>query len=327
MRPCKNAALTISTCRNLAMKALHHETPVWPSIPMEKALGSPVFLKMEALQPVGSFKIRGIGLVCQKQFAAGVKHLVCASGGNAGLAVAYSARQLGVQATIVVPKTTPEWTREVIAREGATVEVHGEVWDETQEFACQIAEDTNGVAIHPFDDPSVWEGHATMIAECAEAGLAPDAIVVSVGGGGLLCGVLEGMHQVGWQEVPVLAVETEGAASFAASAEAGELVLLDRIDSLAVTLGARQVTPELLSWYNRHEVNPWIVSDRAAVDGCMRFLDDHRVLVEPACGAALSCVYDRATPIQGRSCVLVIVCGGAGTGLELLKTWDDLAIR
>jgi L-serine/L-threonine ammonia-lyase len=82
-----------------------------------------------------------------------------------------------------------------------------------------------------------------------------------------------------------------------------------------------------LAWTSRHPITPWAVSDRAAVDACLRFADDHRILVEPACGAALSTVYDRAQPLAGREPILVIVCGGAGVSLELLKAWDNRVSR
>ncbi len=161
----------------------------------------------------------------------------------------------------------------------------------------------------------------TLFVEPALAGAKPGAIVVAVGGGGLLCGLLAGLHQVGWKEVPVLAVETAGAASLAASVQAGRLVTLDRITSIATTLGARTVAGEALAWTQRHKIFPWIVTDRAAVEACLRFADEQRVLVEPACGAALASVYGRAKPLEDLAPIVVIVCGGAGVNLELLDKW------
>jgi L-serine/L-threonine ammonia-lyase len=155
-------------------------------------------------------------------------------------------------------------------------------------------------------------------------GVKPGAVVVSVGGGGLLCGLLEGMHEVGWTEVPVLAVETEGAASFAAAVKAGHLVTLDRITSIATTLGARRVAPQALEWTKRHPITTWQVTDRDAVDACVRFADEHRVLVEPACGASLAAVYNKAEPLEGLRPIVVIVCGGAGVSLSLLDKWKKM---
>jgi L-serine/L-threonine ammonia-lyase len=305
------------------MTPLHVATPLWESPSLSAALGAPVLLKMEALQPVGSFKARGMGAACRAAHQAGARQVVCASGGNAGYAVAYAARRLGMQATIVVPRATPAWMRELIRREGAEVIEHGDAWDDAHAHATRLAEQTGATYIHPFDDPRVWAGHATIIQELAADGVKPGALVVSVGGAGLLVGLVEGLHQVGWPDVPVLAVETEGAASFAASVRAGRLVTLDAIRSIAVTLGARRVAAAALEWTQRHPITPWVVSDRTALDACLRFADEHRLLVEPACGAALSAAYSRAAPLAGRAPVVVIVCGGAGVNRELLQMWDQ----
>jgi hypothetical protein len=96
------------------MKNLHIVTPLWKSRSLSASTGAPVFLKMEALQPIGSFKIRGIGAACQASWEAGARSLVCASGGNAGYAVAYAGRQLGMAVTIVVPKTTSAWMQDIL---------------------------------------------------------------------------------------------------------------------------------------------------------------------------------------------------------------------
>lgn len=296
---------------------LHVVTPLWDS----RSQVAHVLFKMEALQPVGSFKIRGIGAACQASWKDGAKRLVCASGGNAGYAVAYAGRRLGIAATIVVPKTTSAWMQDILRREGATVAVHGDSWDDAHHHATALAARENAAYIHPFDDPRIWAGHASIIHEIAEANIKPGAIVVSVGGGGLLCGLLEGLHQIGWKDIPVVAVETEGAASFAASVKAGQLITLDRIASIATTLGARTVAPAALAWTQRHKIIPWVVTDRAAVEACQRFADEHRVLVEPACGAALAAVYGQAGPLEGIAPIVVIVCGGAGVSLALLEEW------
>lgn len=305
------------------MKSTHVVTPLWDSRPLSAAIGAPVLLKMEAFQPAGSFKSRGMGAACRAAKEAGATHVVCSSGGNAGYAVAYAGRQLGLNVTIVVPQTTSTWAKDLIRSEGADVLVHGAAWDDAHAYALELVQQGQSVYVHPFDDPIVWRGHSSMVHEIAEVSVKPGAIVVSVGGGGLLCGVVEGMHEVGWTDVPILAVETEGAASFAAAVQAGRPVTLDKITSVAVTLGARTVTPQALEWTRRHPIISWKVSDRAAIDACLRFADDHRVVVEPACGAALAAVYGRAKPLEGREPVVVIVCGGAGVNRELLEQWDQ----
>ena len=301
---------------------LHVSTPVWESPPMSRILGVPVFLKMEAFQPVGSFKLRGMGRACQKACMNGAKKLVSSSGGNAGLAVAHAGRRLGIPVTIVVPGKTAARSRDLIRSEGAEVVEHGESWDDAHAHAVSLCGRLEAAYIHPFDDPSAWEGHATMMHEVAAAGIRPGIVVVSVGGGGLLCGVAQGMEDLGWSNVPILAVETKGADSFAAAISAGRLITLESITSIATTLGARTVTPEALALARRREIRPLVVEDRSAVTACLRFADDHRVLVEPACGASLSAAYERARPLLGCGPVLVIVCGGAGVTRSLLEQWD-----
>src|SRR6185437_12144230 len=108
----------------------------------------------------------------------------------------------------------------------------------------------------PFDHPLLWEGHASLVDEMLEAGPAPDAVVVAVGGGGLLCGVAEGLARHGLNMVPIVAVETQGAASFAAAMDAGRPVALDRIDTIASSLGARQVCGEAFQWSRRRSPTP-----------------------------------------------------------------------
>ena len=311
------------------MSPIHVHTPLWESPTLTNLLGTEVLLKMEAFQPVGSFKARGMGAACKAAYERGFQRVVCSSGGNAGYAVAYAGRKLGMDVTIVVPETTPARARDLITRENAQVIVHGTAWDEAHAYATRLAAETGSAYIHPFDDPTVWQGHSTLIDELVEAGVKPGMMVASVGGGGLLCGLVEGLQRVGWGDVPVLAVETEGAASFAGAVRAGELITLDAVRTIAVTLGAKTVTPRALELAKQHEIIPWLVTDRQALDACLRFADDHRVLVEPACGAALSAGYDRAEPLaeftistMQREPVVFIVCGGAGVNREMLEKWD-----
>ena len=282
--------------------------------------GQTVLLKLEALQPPGSFKIRGIGAACQEYARRGAKRLISSSGGNAGIAVAYAGQRLGVSVVVVVPHSTSARARALIHSEGAEIIVHGASWQEANSFALSMLTKADAF-VHPFDDPLLWQGHSTMIDEVAAAGVKPDAVVLSVGGGGLLCGVVQGMHRHGWREVPVIAVETTGADSYFQSIKAGRRIELKEITSIATSLGARQVCAAAFDWSNRHPIRSIVVSDRAAVSACMRFLLDHRILVEPACGAALAAVYENLPQIAACATVLVIVCGGVTATVEQLPSW------
>lgn len=298
---------------------LHIQTPLLESRPLSLAAGRAVWLKLDALQPCGSFKLRGVGHACEVHHGRGARHFVSSSGGNAGLAVAYAGRQLGVPVTVVVPETTTARAKQLLRLEGAEVVVHGSSWQEANQLALTLvgAEDA---FIHPFDDPLLWAGHASLIDEVAASACKPDAVVLSVGGGGLLSGVVEGLKRNGWSDVPVLAVETEGAASLHAAMQAGHTVEIERLASVATSLGAKRVAEQAMRCVERHPVYSHRVSDKAALLACKRFLDDHRVLVEPACGAALALAADAQALADYRN-VLVVVCGGATATLEQIDTW------
>lgn len=303
------------------MKPLHIETPLLESRALTLHAGRTVWLKLEAVQPPGSFKIRGMGLACQEYVRRGAKRFVSSSGGNADIAVAYAGRCLSVPVVVVVPETTTERAKALIRQEGAELIVHGSSWQEANVLALSLVTESDAF-LHPFDDPLLWRGHATMIDEVAGAGIKPDVVVLSVGGGGLLCGVIVGLHRNGWQDVPVLAVETQGAASLAQSIKAGHLVELDAITSIATSLGARRVCEQALKWSRNHPIHSVVVSDRAAVSACKSFIADHRLVVEPACGAALALVYDALPELDSFRSVLVIVCGGVTASVEQLARWS-----
>ncbi|MDA0710323.1 MAG: pyridoxal-phosphate dependent enzyme [bacterium] len=305
------------------MSDLYIQSPLIESIHLRQAAGGKIWLKMDALQPCGSFKARGIGFACRHYAAQGATSLVSSSGGNAGLAVAYAGRVLGIAATVVVPVTTRPRVIALIKREGAEVVVTGENWDGAHAYAMALSQKEGAVYIHPFDDPLIWAGHASVIDEIREAGVIPDAVVLSVGGGGLLCGVVEGLRRNNWHGVGVLAVETEGADSLSVASRANEHIGIDRIDSLATSLGAKKVAKRAFDLLDDYPVVSHVVTDRQAVDACYRFLDDHRVLVEPACGASLSAVYDGCAFLADKHCVVVIVCGGVGVTLGQLAAWRE----
>jgi len=253
----------------------------------------------------------------------GAQKVVSSSGGNAGLASAYAARCLGLPCTVVVPETTKNLVIERLRGYGAEVEVHGSAWDEANARAMAVAEADHGCMVHPFDQPTTWAGHSTLIEELhEELPRAPDAIVTVVGGGGLLMGILQGLERVGWlSHTKVIACETEGAASMSRSLAQGELITLPSIDSVATTLGAKTASRAV---FNRcqelgaERVQPVVVTDDEAIDGCLQFSSDHRMLVEVACGAGLSAFYGRKKELEGLDLVVFEVCGGAGVDLNLL---------
>jgi len=315
-----------------ARKPFHIQTPLLESVELSKIVGFPTYLKCENCQPSGSFKLRGIGHFVQKSYEDGVRSVVIASGGNAGLATAYSASKLGISATVVIPESTPIEAVTKLSDLGAQVVIHGQSWDDSNEEALRIASLPGNTYVHPFDDPLVWEGHTSMMAEVKEqlGGAKPRCVVVAVGGGGLLTGVIQGLQKNGWNDVPVIAMETVGAASFHGAVKARKLITLPKIDSIAVCLGARTVARRALDLVvnDEHTILPHLVTDSEALEACFKFLDHHRMLVEPACGAGLAAVYSgivRRADEEGflleSGPAVVIVCGGASVTVELLAKW------
>lgn len=293
------------------------------------------YLKLENTQPSGSFKTRGISFHCQKLKERGCHCLVSSSGGNAGLAVAYTGRKLGLPVTVFVPETTNDHVVQKLNQQGASVIRKGAVWDITNEYSLRFVGEKKedcAALVHPFNHAEIWKGHSTIIHELKEQMKAPpDAVVLSVGGGGLLCGVAEGLEHVGWSDVPIIACETEGADCFNAAISAGEIISLSKITSVAKSLGALTVAEEAFRWYSHRKIISVKLSDKDAVSACLRFSEDHKMLVEPACGASLVVLYKEniltelvdTKQLKKLESIVVIVCGGHSVNIEQLVKWKQ----
>ncbi|XP_006640503.1 serine dehydratase-like [Lepisosteus oculatus] len=310
----------------------HVDTPLLESLALSKRAGTPVYLKMDNAQPSGSFKIRGIGHLCQKAAVSGCKGFVCSSGGNAGLATAYAARKLNIPATIVIPGSTSDLVAQKLRDQGANVQVFGKVWDDANEEAQRLSQTEGLMFIPPFDHPLVWQGHASVVRELkAFMPSKPGALVVAVGGGGLLCGVVKGLKEVGWDDVPVIAMETKGADCLNAAVTAGKLVTLPDITSEAKCLGAKTVCSQAFDYAREGNIISEVVSDQDALQAVELFLDDERVLVELACGAGLAAVYtgliqrlqDRARLPRPLGPLVILVCGGSSISLAQLNHYRN----
>jgi L-serine/L-threonine ammonia-lyase len=304
------------------------ETPLIYSQPISDLVGKPVFLKLDALQASRSFKDRGMAHLCGTLELEGASKLISSSGGNAGLAVATVGPKLGMAVSVIVPETTKPFVIQKLESLGATVTVHGKNWNEADKLARElVAADDTAKYVSPYDNPLLWTGHSTIVDEIVkEIPIPVGAIVVSVGGGGLLCGVLEGCQRQGVRPT-VIAAETQGASSFGQAWEKGEVVTLSGIDSLATSLGATSVTPVALERAKAHKgpFDTSICTDAEAVEACVRFSQDHRILVEPACGAGLAVAYCKRLRdkllIRIDGPIVLEVCGGSGVSLDLLYQW------
>ena len=155
-RPPSRAAMASATRdalgtmdRDVVKDGVLHAAPCC-SRALSDLAGQDVYIKLDDLQPSGSFKLRGIGYTCQKAVAEGARCLISSSGGNAGLATAYAGQRLGAPTTVVVPETTPEFIRDRLRSYGATVEVHGSQWSEANERAVALCAAADGQLAEPL---------------------------------------------------------------------------------------------------------------------------------------------------------------------------------
>jgi L-serine/L-threonine ammonia-lyase len=266
-------------------------------------------------------------------------HFYCSSGGNAGLACVHAALSLSATATIVVPTSTAKFMVDKIKSLGVEVVQKGAHWTEADTYLREVllANDENGVYVPPFDHQQIWNGHESMIDEieeqmCAHGGY--DGIVCSVGGGGLFIGLMQGLEKHGRlsgggrKEVRMLAMETDGAHSLNYSLQEGKLSRLSGITSIAGSLGATQVAPKAYEWALRPEVTSEVLVDAEAAIGCVRFADDERIMVEPACGVSVATAYNGSlrklfSQLSDeefkKTNVVLVVCGGSNVTLETLE--------
>ncbi len=297
------------------------KTPLIRSSELSELNNCNVWLKMESAQPTGSFKQRSIGNACLKYVEQGAKKFISSSGGNAGISVAYMGKVLNIPVTVIVPKTTSQKAIDLMLQQEAEVIVQGESWVEANELALSLVND-EAIYIHPFDGQYLWDGVATIIDEVVADGIYPNAVILSVGGGSLISGIHQGLKR-NHLDIPIYAIETDGTASLNTAMKMGKHIKLDEVTGIATTLAAKQVCENAFLISQSENVQGMTVSDQDAVTACLKFLDDHRTLVEPACGATLSILYDKKISFAPTEDVLVIVCGGASITFEQLSKYAE----
>ncbi len=304
------------------MKKHYIKTPLFKSYTHSTLFDVNIQYKMECFQPSGSFKIRGMDTFLKELSGQGYTKVIASSGGNAGYSLAYIGKQMGISIQLIVPKTTSQYMIDKIKLMDAEVIVYGQNWNEAHAYATQRSIDFNLPYVPPFDHPLLWKGHSSIIDECAIEMEEPDKIIVAVGGGGLLCGIFEGLIKNNWLKTTVITAETEGAASFAKSFEIGKCIELDTIDTIATSLGAKKITKKALE-YSSFKIETYVTDDKSAFTACKDFFDEYHTLVEPACGAALSYVKNNAKKLKPKENILVIVCGGVNMGRKLFNEYSN----
>ncbi len=267
--------------------------------------GIRLVLKLEQLQHTGSFKVRG---AFNHVLAATVPEtgLVAASGGNHAQAVAFAARELGHRVEIFVPETTPAIKVGRLHELGARVVQVGEVYDVSRQAAEERAGATGALLVHAYDQPSIVAGAGTIGRELQQQVGDLDAVLVAVGGGGLIGGTAAWLRD----EATVVAVESEGCPTLSQALATGEPVDV-AIDGLAKdSLGASRIGDIGFACARRWVDESRLVSDNAIRRAQWLLWDRLRVIAEPGGATALAALISRAHCPRVGDRVAVLVCGG-----------------
>ena len=247
-----------------------------------KATGNHVYIKPENMQVTGAYKIRGayykISTLSQEEKAKG---LVTASAGNHAQGVAYAAQQAGVSATIVMPTTTPLVKVNNTKDYGAKVVLHGETFDDAAELAAKLSEEEGLTYVHPFNDPAIATGQGTISYEIFQDLPDVDVILVPIGGGGLATGVST-LAKLLNPNVTVIGVEPTGAASMKASLDAGHIVTLDKVETIADGVAVKTPGDQIFPYIQKNIDDIITIDDDELVDAFLDMMEKHKMIVENA---------------------------------------------
>ena len=247
-----------------------------------KATGNQIYIKPENMQVTGAYKIRGayykISTLSDEEKARG---LVTASGGNHAQGVAYAAQAAGVSATIVMPTTTPLVKVNNTKDYGAKVVLHGETFDDAAELAAKLSEEEGLTYVHPFNDPAIATGQGTISYEIFQDLPDVDVILVPIGGGGLATGVST-LAKLLNPNVTVIGVEPSGAASMKASLDAGHVVTLDRVETIADGVAVKTPGDQIFPYIQKNIDDIITIPDDELVDAFLDMMEKHKMIVENA---------------------------------------------
>ena len=242
--------------------------------------GGKVYLKPENMQRTGAYKVRGayykISTLSPEERERG---LIAASAGNHAQGVAYAARECGAKAVIVMPTTTPLIKVNRTKALGAEVVLHGDVYDDAAAYADKLAQENGYTFIHPFNDPDVATGQGTIAMEIIKDLPLVDIILVPVGGGGLAAGVST-LAKLLKPNVKVYGVEPEGAACLKASFEAGEVVTLPTVNTIADGTAVKTPGSRIFPYLQQNLDGVITVPDEELVTAFLDMVENHKMIVE-----------------------------------------------
>ncbi len=292
------------------IKGAVYYSPCPPSIPLSEVTGMEIFCKLDNLQRTGSFKERGArNALAQLPLDQQKRGVVAASAGNHAQALAYQGRLLGVPATVVMPKFAPLIKINNCQKLGATVILEGKDFAEAKARAHEIAAEQGLAYIDGYDDPAIIAGQGTAGLEIVAQVPNLEAVIVPVGGGGLLAGVSLAIKTLR-PEAKVIAVEADHVASFSAALEAGKPVHIETRPTLADGLAIAQVGKNAFEIARQHTDKVVLVNEEQIALSILRLVELEKSVVEGAAATPLAaCLSGQLAELAGKRVVLLL-CGG-----------------
>jgi threonine dehydratase len=274
-----------------------------------------LWLKLECLQPTGSFKVRG---ATNRLLTASVGEIangiVTASGGNHGLATARAAQLAGVQATIFVPSTVAPTKLDKLRRWNATVEVVGSIWDETNQHALAFAERRNAAYFHPFADPAVVAGQGTIGLELMDDVPDIDTVVVAIGGGGLIAGMSVALKALK-PDIRIIGVEPVGSPTLHASLAAGGVVSLPEVKTKVATMTCGRTDERVFEIVRERVDEVVLVSDEDLAEAAKWLWFEMGLAADLSGAAAVAALQSGKLQLSPERTVGALVCGAGQEAL------------
>ncbi len=292
------------------IKGAVYASPCTKSIPLSELTGMEIYCKLDYLQRTGSFKERGArNALAQLSPAQQKKGVIAASAGNHAQALAYQGRLLGVPATVVMPKFAPLIKITNCQKLGATVLLHGKDFAEAKARAHEIAQEKGLAYIDGYDDPAIIAGQGTAGLEIVEKIPNLDAVIVPVGGAGLLAGVSLAVKTLRPQAM-VIAAEADHVASFSAALRAGQPVRIETRPTLADGLAIAQVGSNAFAIARQHTNKVVLVNEEQIALAILRIVELEKGVVEGAAATTLAACLSGQLPELAGKRVVLLLCGG-----------------
>ena len=294
-------------------------TPLVTSRPLTEITGVPTWLKCENQQRAGSYKVRGAYTRISRLSAAErARGVVAASAGNHAQGVALAAGLLGIRSTVFMPEGAPLPKVTATKGYGAAIEYAGNSVDDALDAAYAFADETGAVLIHPFDHPDVIAGQGTVGLEILEQCPETTTIITAVGGGGLISGVAVAAKALR-PDIRVVGVQASGAASFPPSLEAGTPCKLDAGATIADGIAVLRPGDLTFAHVSKLVDEVVTVTDEDLSAALLVLLERHKMVVEPAGGAAFAALMTGAYVPRQDGPVVAILSGGNIDPMLLLR--------